>query len=464
MNILDYVMANPNTNIARQYGVQPVNVNTDMTFRDLGLLGLSMTPVIGDAMAAKEAYDELSKANPNYLAGGLLAGAALAGAVPLVGDVAAQPLRAAGRKVAQRLNQRGEMPTVYSNPILARKPKPPTKEELDPLGYQKTKMRDYLSNTVVKTKDLKEKAPKIPRTWEEMEGKVVLPFYGDRTSGGLLVQGVDDIKFKKPVRTEAGTDFMRMKANQDQRAIWASDSGIIKRLADEADKARKDFDGKDVYAMTGSMAPNANDFATFTGEIFAEMVDPSKITKKAKKAFDKEMKFNDPTFVGLDSPKLREWVKNASPEKRKTFIRLADSNPMQAAGMPSPAQARYAATDIIQRDLKSGMFGLGVSKIDEVSPILRKDPVGNNPAIMHPHSTYNTQLTGDYFGSLPPVPQGLIFKDLYDSMANKLTKAGKPFTESHKTYSMTRQLPAQEIRPEILDGILDYLAKKDRQE
>ena len=71
---------------------------------------------------------------------------------------------------------------------------------------------------------------------------------------------------------------------------------------------------------------------------------------KAKKAFDKEMKFNDPTFVGLDSPKLREWVKNASPEKRKTFIRLADSNPMQAAGMPSPAQARYAATDIIQRD------------------------------------------------------------------------------------------------------------------
>ena len=72
MNILDYVMANPNTNIARQYGVQPVNVNTDMTFRDLGLLGLSMTPVVGDVMAAKEAYDELSKANPNYLAGAYL--------------------------------------------------------------------------------------------------------------------------------------------------------------------------------------------------------------------------------------------------------------------------------------------------------------------------------------------------------------------------------------------------------
>lgn len=462
MNILDYVMANPNTNIARQYGVQPVNVNTDMTFRDLGLLGLSMTPVIGDAMAAKEAYDELSKANPNYLAGGLLAGAALAGAVPLVGDVAAQPLRAAGRKVAQRLNQRGEMPTVYSNPILARKPKPPTKEELDPLGYQKTKMRDYLSNTVVKAKDLKEKTSKVPRTWEEMEGKLVIPFYGDRTSGGLLVQGVDDVKFKKPVRTEGGVDFKRMKANQEQRAIWASNSNIVKRLADESDKAREAFGGRDVYGMTGSMAPDANDFATFTGEIFAELVDPSKITKKAKKIFDKNMRLKDPTFVGLDSPKLRDWVAKASPENRKTFIRLADSNPMQAAGMPSPAQARYAATDIIQRDLGAGMFGLGVSKVDELSPILRKDPVGNNPAIMYPHSTYNTQLTGDYFGSLPPVPQSLIFRDVYDAMEGKVTKAGQPFNEAHRTHAIKTKVPVQEIRPEILDGILDYLAKKDR--
>tara|TARA_R100001463_G_scaffold40514_2_gene85946 strand:+ start:877 stop:2502 length:1626 start_codon:yes stop_codon:yes gene_type:complete len=141
MNILDYVMANPNTNIARQYGVQPVNVNTDMTFRDLGLLGLSMTPIVGDAMAAKEAYDELSKANPNYLAGGLLAGAALAGAVPFVGDVAAQPLRAAGRKVAQRLNQRGSMPTTYSNPIFTRKPKPPTKEDSPMVAHHNINLR-----------------------------------------------------------------------------------------------------------------------------------------------------------------------------------------------------------------------------------------------------------------------------------------------------------------------------------
>ena len=71
--------------------------------------------------------------------------------------------------------------------------------------------------------------------------------------------------------------------------------------------------------MTGSMAPNANDFATFTGEIFAEMVDPSKITKKAKKAFDKEMKFNDPTFVGLDSQVERMGKKCFSRKKKDLY-------------------------------------------------------------------------------------------------------------------------------------------------
>ena len=173
MNILDYVMANPNTNIARQYGVQPVNVNTDMTFRDLGLLGLSMTPIVGDVMAAKEAYDELSKANPNYLAGGLLAGAALAGTRSASWRCCRSASKGCGSSSFSETKST-VMPTNYDSPIVsrtsgssskstssaARKPKPPTKEELDPLGYQKTKMRDYLSNTAVKAKDLKEKTSK----------------------------------------------------------------------------------------------------------------------------------------------------------------------------------------------------------------------------------------------------------------------------------------------------------------
>ena len=43
----------------RSYGVEPVDVNTDLTFKDAAKTVAEMTPIIGDAMAAKEVYDEL---------------------------------------------------------------------------------------------------------------------------------------------------------------------------------------------------------------------------------------------------------------------------------------------------------------------------------------------------------------------------------------------------------------------
>ena len=57
------------------------------------------TPIIGDAMAAKEIYDEIQKPDPNYGLVAALAGASLIGLVPLIGDAAAAPIK----KVAKGL-------------------------------------------------------------------------------------------------------------------------------------------------------------------------------------------------------------------------------------------------------------------------------------------------------------------------------------------------------------------------
>lgn len=336
------------------------------------------------------------------------------------------------------------------------------KEILDPLGYQKTKMRDYLANTQLDIADLGLNLPRIPAKWEDMLGKAVIPFYGDRTSGGQELRGIDEVTFNKPVITEAGLDFMRGPAAQADRAIWASNSNIVSRLAKEADKARESLGIEDIYGMTGTMAPDANDFATFTGAAMAEMVPNAPIKAADAKAFDALMVAIDPDFVGLNSPMLRAWVETTSPEKRKSFIRLMDSAPMQAAGFPSPAQVRYAVTDVTQRDMPAGLFGMGVAKIDEISPILRNTPQGNNPAASVPHSTYNTQLTGDYVGSLPPVPQRLIFRDVYDKLEGKLTKAGQPMSEAHKTHAIKTIVPVQPITEPILEGILGYLSRLEK--
>jgi len=340
--------------------------------------------------------------------------------------------------------------------------KPLTKEQLDPLGYQKTKMRRPFSEVEVQQSDLGENLARKPMSWENMEGNVILPFYGDRTSRGLLVEGVNDYKFDAPVYTEGGVDFKVGPAAQKDRAIWASNQNIITRLSKEADKAQNNFGGRDILGVTGSMAPDANDFATFTGEAAAELVKGSNITKKTAREFDATMKALDPTFVGLLSPDLRDWVKNTSSPNRKSFIRLMDSRPMQDAGLPSPAEIRKSVTDPTQYELPAGMFGLGVSRIDTGAPLRFNTPKGDKPAANVPHSTYNTQITGDYLGSLPPVPQRLIFKDVYDAISGKLDKRGNPLTEANMTHAIKTKMPAQELTPQIIDGILNYLARQER--
>ena len=70
----------------------------DITFKDATRFVAELTPVIGDALAAKEVYDELQKDDPNYFLAGALGGAAIIGLVPGIGDAAASAIRAGAKK------------------------------------------------------------------------------------------------------------------------------------------------------------------------------------------------------------------------------------------------------------------------------------------------------------------------------------------------------------------------------
>ena len=70
----------------------------DITFKDAAKFVAELTPVIGDAMAAKEVYDELQKDDPNYLLVGALGGAAIIGLIPGIGDAAAAAIKAGAKK------------------------------------------------------------------------------------------------------------------------------------------------------------------------------------------------------------------------------------------------------------------------------------------------------------------------------------------------------------------------------
>ena len=79
---------------------------TNTTKTDVATFIAEMTPIIGDAMAAKEVYNEIQKDDPNWLLVGALGGATIIGAFPLVGDAASQLIRRGARQaldVAKRI-------------------------------------------------------------------------------------------------------------------------------------------------------------------------------------------------------------------------------------------------------------------------------------------------------------------------------------------------------------------------
>ncbi len=73
----------------------------DIGIKDAVKFIAELTPVVGDAMAAKEIYDELQKPSPDYYTVGLLGGLAVLGMIPGVGDVAANAIKAGARQLGR---------------------------------------------------------------------------------------------------------------------------------------------------------------------------------------------------------------------------------------------------------------------------------------------------------------------------------------------------------------------------
>ena len=71
----------------------------EVSFKDAATFVASATPILGDAMAAKDVYDELQKDEPNYYLAGALGGAAIVGLVPGLGDAAAKAIKKGAKEV-----------------------------------------------------------------------------------------------------------------------------------------------------------------------------------------------------------------------------------------------------------------------------------------------------------------------------------------------------------------------------
>ena len=108
---------------------------SNVTFKDVGKFVAEMTPIVGDAMAAKQVYDELQKDEPNYYLAGALGGAALVGLFPGIGDVAAKAIRKGAKEVFDVAKRVEVDPNAMGSGLGNVKLKPKQKNKLEDFGY-----------------------------------------------------------------------------------------------------------------------------------------------------------------------------------------------------------------------------------------------------------------------------------------------------------------------------------------
>ena len=331
-----------------------------------------------------------------------------------------------------------------------------TKEEIDPLGYGKTKglQTEPLSELDIGYVDQGLLAPEKKLNIEDLQGSVLFPLLGDHSKAGSNLVSIGGNTFKTPVPMDGGFNFMRL--NPEEKAIWASAEGVTSRIHNQVSRVA-DETGLPVNMIYSAMGKDSIDFATFPALTLTEMLPFTKILKKDMNAFHKKMK-SDITigsdaykgikdFPKLDDEGLRAYLEKASPETRKKFVRLMDTAPYQNAGFPSVAQARYATTEDVLKNIGAGESGFAVGQLDT-----SKLPTSNP---LNPHSTYESQLSGDYLGGLEQgVPRNVLFRDFFKSLENQKTKAGKPLNPAMKDYTFRLNLPSQVVDQELVDTIM----------
>ena len=332
--------------------------------------------------------------------------------------------------------------------------KPPTKTELDPLGYGAVKFDRAVPDIDVRVTGTNQ--PNLPRkaaTIEDLQGKVLMPVYWDKSSNRGLLTGIDETDLARPVLLEGGPDFMVGPAAQAERAMLASGQGIVSTLSNRAKKLAEET-GKDIVGTTITMAPDAVDFTTFMSRALAEQLPAASITKKAMKSFDVEMKKVDKNWPGVGSENIGDYLSSASSDVRKKFVRTMDKKPFYEAGFPSVGKTRVAVTEPDLLDVPAGRAGFALGQIDLDAPLLL------NPKV--PHETYPVQMVGDYLGGFEnPIPQSLLWRDAIKGMEGRTyfdKKLGRevPWSDATRAYTLKTQLPGQLVDQELVDALMQY--------
>jgi hypothetical protein len=382
-----------------------------------------MTPIIGDAIGAKELWDEITSEKPNWALVGALGGATVVGLVPGLGDAAAKAIVSGARAAADAVpsdviyagkslaegdmqglldafSQGGEARSLSA---AARQDVPrqlPENNVLDPVGlltqddldaatpFARASGFDAPRAGGGRSKDpalfnrySKKKQTGVPPSdWSvsgrRMESKVDTPrevssedlqklgytdLFGFVADGTMANTVVDQINGVNLPRPVMQQGGHEFGDNKNALAFM-SDGGAMTTKANVWDKLVDAGGRPAVTPMT--MGPAGGDFSMHQTMNLVQMIQG--MLGDIDPDFvplagaAKNNKRLLPEGMGLLSPELTEYVAGLNGGQRATLMKSLDTSPALQAGVPSVGAVRWASTDPNLLDVPSLSSGYRV--------------------------------------------------------------------------------------------------------
>lgn len=250
----------------------------------------------------------------------------------------------------------------------------------------KTKHKTAPYNWKTGANDLGVLSPTLLIRPEDDLGKTYYFAAGDRTAGGTEITSIGDMELRRPVKMEAGPEFM------NTGDVWASHRGVMTPKHNVLKNAQNYQDIKLAYQPMGE---RSGDFAKHQAELFAEALYSSKMPIETVSRIDEELR----KIIGLQkktqltrinkarvqagmppidlpdqgvvpsvvSPAFRDWFSSQAAEAvRKPFIQRLDKADMKKLeGLVDVGEVRFAATnpDLVNAPSFSSGYRFGTPDI-----------------------------------------------------------------------------------------------------
>lgn len=357
-------------------------------------------------------------------------------------QAAGDTMRAVGRDVVERLNQPGQMPTVYSNPIPGVGRPPLTFDEVA-RAMQQAPLAEVRRITPSDIRDAR-----------------IIPTVADLTRTGGYYTGIDASKVDVPEPMMGGPRYPLLQSSQQAGLAWAVQGKSI--------GTKKAGSGADLIAVTAMNPTSHQSNISFINSLIkttSAYVRDGRIQPEVLGELDARVRTSaaggDPAlarlerFPGFESPNLQEFINGASFQERSRIADIIGSKGMQEQGMPNVNRVLQETVDPLYA---------GANPRDTllfIEPDFSAPPVDLLAEGLPVHPSYRYGIRGRVFGALDQnISTFEMFPDFWGE--KNVNAFGESFNKGgRRAFDMS--LPVQEVTGKQVENLERLLQSSSNQ-